>query len=67
MLREHGRDQRDGGGAGTRGDQGVIDCYRDRETCPFAVRQVKTRQSYVPQALFVPDDLQLMSYLVQST
>lgn len=33
----------------------------------LAVRRVKTRQSCVPQALFVPDDSQLMSYLGQST
>lgn len=29
-----GRDQLDGGGVGTRGEQGVIDCYRDGEMCP---------------------------------
>lgn len=34
---------------------------------PLAARWVKTRQSCVPQALFVPDDSQLMSYLGQST
>lgn len=33
----------------------------------LAARRVKTRQSCVPKALFVPDDSQLMSYLGQST
>lgn len=33
-TRVSGRDQWEGGGAGTRSDQGVIDCYRDGAMCP---------------------------------
>lgn len=66
--REHalaGGDQGGGGGVGTRGEEGAIDCYRDGETCPWP--RGETRRGCAPPALYVPDDSQLMSYLGQST
>lgn len=34
-TRVSGGDQGGGGGVGTRGEEGAIDCYRDGETCPW--------------------------------
>lgn len=59
---EGGGDERGGGRTLTRFDRGVIDCCR--EGAPS--RWVGTRQSDSPEALFVADGSQLMSYLGQS-